>query len=91
LPAAVLVGEPCQRLALSGGEQVVQRLGDADRLVVVADLGLVVPEHRQAVVAAQALQPEVDDLPGPAAGVHDRFPDLAHAAVGWVVVISQPT
>src|SRR5437016_4097460 len=48
-------GEAVQGLALPCGEHVVELLGDADRRVVVADLGLVVPEHRQAAVAADAV------------------------------------
>src|SRR6266487_262574 len=45
---AVAGGEAVQGLALPFGEQVIEAFGDADRGVVVADLGLVVPEHRHA-------------------------------------------
>jgi hypothetical protein len=40
---AVLMLEPVQRLALPFGDPLVDVFGDADRLVVVADLCLVVP------------------------------------------------
>ena len=43
--AAVAFGEECQGLALAFFEPLVEMLGDADGRVVVADLGLVVPEH----------------------------------------------
>ena len=44
---AVLGGEAVHGLALPLGEDVVEPVGDADAGVVVADLGLVVPEHGQ--------------------------------------------
>ena len=49
--------------------------------VVVADLGLVVPEHRQPAVAAEAVQPQVEHFAAAAAGDDDRLPDVAHAPV----------
>jgi hypothetical protein len=66
-PVAAAGGEAVQGLALPSGEQVIEAFGDADRGVVVADLGLVVPEHRQPAVAADAVPPEVDDLADAAA------------------------
>src|SRR2546430_17354948 len=52
---AVFGGEAVQRLALPLGEDVVEPVGDTDAGVVVADLGLVVPEHCQPAVAAPAV------------------------------------
>src|SRR5664279_422459 len=44
-PPAVFGGETVKGSALTFGEDLVQALGDSDGGVVVADLGLVVPEH----------------------------------------------
>src|SRR5579859_2234103 len=82
--AAVVVFEPVQRLALPFGDPLVDVVGDADRLVVVADLGLVVPQQRQPAITAYAIQPQADDLAAAPPGCDDRFPDVADAAVGWV-------
>ena len=53
--ATVRGDERVHGLALPLGEPLVEPFGDADGGVVVADLGLVVPEHRQPAVAAQAV------------------------------------
>jgi len=63
-----------------------RRSGDADRCVVVADLPLVVPEHRQSAVAAQAVPPDADHFPDPAAGEHGGFPHVAQSVVQRVVL-----
>jgi hypothetical protein len=81
--------EQVQGLALAGLDHLADRLGDADRLVVVADLGLVVPEHWQAAVAAQAVQAKLEDLAAAAARDDDRLPCVAQAAVERVVVPRQ--
>ena len=78
-------GEAVQGLALPFGEQIIEAFGDADRGVVVADLGLVVPEHRQPAVAADAVPAELDDLADAAAGDDGGLPDIAEAAVVDVV------
>lgn len=65
-------------------------VGDADGFVVVADLGLVVPEHRQPVVEAGAVQPQVDHLTQPSAGRDQRLPDVAQPDVVAVVLLGQP-
>lgn len=67
----------------------MENLGDADGLVVVADLGLVVPQHRQAAVATDAVQGESDDFAGPAAGIDEGFPDQPDTAVVGVVDLGQ--
>jgi hypothetical protein len=61
----VIGDERVHGLALPLGEQFVEAFGDADRGVVVAHLGLVVPEHRQAAVAAEAVPADCDHLPDP--------------------------
>jgi hypothetical protein len=85
-PVAVVVFEQAQRLGPSFVEPVVEDFRDADRLVVVADLGLVVPEDRQAVVATDAVQAQLEYFAAAASGVDDRLPDVADAAVVDVVV-----
>ena len=77
--------EQGQGLALAGLEQLVEPFGDADGLVVVADLGLVVPEHRQPAVAAEAVQPQLEDFAAAATGDDDRLPGVAQAPVVRVV------
>ena len=72
------------------GDNVVQPLGDADRGVVVADLGLVVPEHRQAAVAAQAVPTDLQHLADAPAGGDGDFPDVAQAAVLRIVDLGEP-
>jgi hypothetical protein len=67
-PVTVLSEEALEGLALPLGDDVVQPLGDADRGVVVAHLGLVVPEHRQAAVAAQAVPADLQHLADAPAG-----------------------
>jgi hypothetical protein len=84
-PVAVAGGEAVQGLALAFGQPSVESLGDADRGVVVADLGLVVPEHRQPAVAAGAVPPQPDDLADAASGDDGGLPDVADAAVVDVV------
>lgn len=64
-------------------------LGNADRLVQIADLGLVVPEHRQSTQTADALQPRVEDLTATAAREDQSLPDVAKTAV-FVVEALQP-
>ena len=81
--------EQVQGLALAGLQHLVDLIGDADRRVVVADLGLVVPEHGQAAVAAQAVQAELEDLAAAAAGDDDGLPGVPQAAVERVVVPCQ--
>ena len=68
----------------------MEPFGDADGLVVVADLGLVVPEHRQPTVAAEAVQPQVEDFAAAAAGDDDRLPRVAQAPVERVVNLGEP-
>jgi hypothetical protein len=70
-------------------EPAVKGLGDPDGGVEAADLGLVVPEHGQAVIAAGAVQAQLDDLPAPAAGEDDGLPDVPQPAVTRVVVFRQ--
>lgn len=82
--AAVPGEEVVHGLALAFGQDLVESFGDADRGVVVADLGLVVPEHRQPAVAADAVPAHSQDLVDPPAGEHDGFPDVAHPHVLWV-------
>ena len=84
-PVAVAGGETVQGLALPFGQLAVEALGDADRLVVVAGLGLVVPEHRQPAVAADAVPPQLDDLADAAPGDDGGLPDVADAAVAGVI------
>ncbi|MGW2726890.1 hypothetical protein [Streptomyces sp. NPDC001494] len=62
-------------------KSVVHGLRDADALVVVADLGLVVPQHGQTAVAADAVQAQSDDLAATAPGGDDGFPDVPQAPV----------
>ena len=81
--------EQVQGLALAFLQHLVDPLGDAHRLVVVADLGLVVPEHGQPAVAAQAVQAELEDLAAAAAGDDDGLPGVPQAAVERVVVSGQ--
>ena len=87
--AVVALLEQGQCLALAGLEHLAGPLGDADRLVVVADLGLVVPEHGQAAVAAQAVQAKLENLAAAAAGNDDRLPGVPQAPVERVVVPCQ--
>jgi hypothetical protein len=82
----VVGDERVHGLALPCGEQFVEPFGDADRCVVVADLPLVVPEHRQSAVAAEAVPPDCDHFPDPAAGEHGGFPHVAQSAVQRVVL-----
>src|SRR5262249_58926727 len=60
-------------------------LGDADRVVEVADFGLVVPEHRQAAVAAYAVQAHLEHLAAAATGVEDGLPRVAQTIVARVM------
>src|SRR5438045_793130 len=81
LAAAVAGGEPVEGLALPYLQGVVEVVGDADRVVVVADLGLVVPEHRQPAEAPDTVQPQLKYLAAAPAGDDDRRPDVAQAVV----------
>ncbi len=86
----MLGGEAIQGLALPLGDNVVQPLGDADRNVVVAHLRLVVPEHRQPAVAAQAVPTHLEHFSdAPARGDGD-LPDVAQAAVLRIVDLGEP-
>src|SRR5712691_8570336 len=84
-PVAGAGGEPVQGLALAFGENIVETFGDPDRDVVVADLGLVVPEHREPAVAADAVPPHLDDLADPAAGGDSDLPDVTGPVVAGVI------
>ena len=88
--AAVLGGEPVQGLALPLGDEVMQPLRDTDRGVVVADLGLVVPEHRQPAVAAQAVPADLQHLSDAPAGGDGDFPHIAQSAILRVVDLGEP-
>jgi hypothetical protein len=50
------------RVVSSLAEAGVERVGNADGLEVVADLGLVVPGHRQSLVAPDTVQPQLADF-----------------------------
>lgn len=78
---AVALFEELECLGAAGIEAVVDGLGDADVLVVVADLGLVVPQHGQAAVAADAVQSQSDDFAAAAPGGDDGLPDVLQAPV----------
>ena len=88
-PVAVAGGETIQGLALPFGEDLIEPFGDADRGIVVADLGLVVPEHRQPAVAADAVPPHLDHLADPAPGQDGGLPDVTDAAVVDVVAAGE--
>ncbi|AIV32119.1 hypothetical protein NI25_00030 [Streptomyces sp. CCM_MD2014] len=79
--AAVAFFEELECLGAAGIEALVDGLGDADALVVVADLGLVVPQHGQTAVAADAVQPQSDDLAAATSGGDDGLPDVPQATV----------
>ena len=76
-------------LALASFQKLVEPLGDAKGLVVVADLGLVVPEHGESAVAAEAVQPEFEHFAAATAGDNDRLPGVPQAAVARVVDLGQ--
>lgn len=82
----MLGGEAVQGLALTLGQDVVEPFGDADRRVEVPDLGLVVPEHRQPAVAAQAVPSQLEDLADAPSGDDGGLPDVAHPQVQDVAV-----
>ena len=88
--AAVPGNEPGHGDFPPRGQPPGQRLGDADRLVVAADLGLVVPEHGQPAVAAGAVQPQLKHLADPPPGDDDRFPDVAQPEVAGVMDLGEP-
>ena len=88
--AAVPGDEPGHGGFPACGQPPGQRLGDADRLVVAADLGLVVPEHGQPAVAAGAVQPQAQHLADPPPGDDDRFPDVAQPEVAGVMDLGEP-
>lgn len=81
--------EQLERLVLAGLQELVDSFGDAQGLVVVADLGLVVPEHREAAVAAETVQAQREDLAAAAAGDDDRFPSVAQTVVERVVMVRE--
>ncbi|WP_208639395.1 hypothetical protein [Streptomyces bobili] len=82
--AAVALFEAVESLGAAGIEALVDGLGDADALVAVADLGLVVPQHGQAAVAADAVQAQLDDLAAATPGGDDGLPDVPQAPVAEV-------
>ena len=65
------------RTLLTDLQELVDSFGDAQGLVVVADFGLVVPEHRQSAVAAETFQAQLEDLAAAAAGDDDGLPGVA--------------
>ena len=87
--AAMPLDEPLDGLAAPRLQQLENRFGDADGLVVVADLGLVVPKQRQPVVAVGAVQPQVDHLAQPPPGRDQRLPDVTQPDVVAVVFLGQ--
>jgi hypothetical protein len=52
--------ETFETLALTFNQNLVEAFEDADRGVVAADLGLIVPEHRQSAIAAEAVPPHFE-------------------------------
>ena len=88
--AAPVRGDECVHgLVLPFGQPLVEAFGDADGGVIVADLGLVVPEHRQPAVSAQAVPPGTDHLSDAAAGEHGGFPHVAQSTIERVVLGGQ--
>ena len=88
--AAPVGGDECVHgLVLAFGQPLIEAFGDADGGVIVADLGLVVPEHRQPAVAAQAVPPGTNNLADAAAGEHGGFPHVAQSAIERVVLGGQ--
>lgn len=85
--AAVPVLEPGQGLVAADVDAGVEVFGDADALVIVSDLSLVVPEHRQAMVAADAVHLQLEDLAAAAPGADDRFPGIPQPAVVGVELL----
>ncbi|MEU3728105.1 hypothetical protein AB0E81_01635 [Streptomyces sp. NPDC033538] len=81
----MFVGEPGESLALPFGDELEERLGDADGRVVVADFGLVMPEHRETAESADAVPAELDDFPQPSSGDHNDLPDVPGALVFRIV------
>ncbi|WP_436950011.1 hypothetical protein [Streptomyces sp. SudanB52_2052] len=79
--AAVAFFEELECLGSAGIDALVHGLGDADALVVVPDLGLVVPQHGQTAVAADAVQAQSDNLAATAPGGDDGLPDVPQAPV----------
>jgi hypothetical protein len=85
LAPGVPVGEPREGRALPLDKPFIDCVGDADGLVVVADLRLVVPEHWQRVVSADALQSQVGHFTHATSCGEDRLPDVAQSGVVRVV------
>ena len=52
--------ETFETFALTFNQNLLEAFEDADRGVVVADLGLIVPEHRQSAIAAEAVPPHFE-------------------------------
>ena len=75
------VGEAFTDPLLLGGDHLGGGLADRQPAVAPKSLVVVVDQHRGAVgVAVQAVPPQLEDLFGPPAGVHEQFdrdPDLA--------------
>ena len=89
---AVACGESVRGLALTFGEDLVEVFGNADRDVQIADLSLVVPEHVQAAVAANAVQSDLDYFADPPPGARNRLPDVEGAQLdaGPAKIIDRP-
>ena len=73
----------CFRAALL--DALKQRFGDSDALVVIADLGLVMPEHRKLAIAADAVQPQLENFAAAPTGDDDDFPDIAQPPIVRIV------
>ncbi|MFE2938499.1 hypothetical protein ACFXKG_05400 [Streptomyces sp. NPDC059255] len=86
---SVAVLEPVQGDLLAFLQSQVERLGDADRLVEVADLRLVVPEEGDPAVNLHALKPQLQDLRATAAGEHQGLPGVPHSVIVRVVAARQ--
>ncbi|MEW1700912.1 hypothetical protein [Streptomyces sp. NPDC091278] len=77
----VALGEAGDGHCLAAFNPLIEPFGDADGLVVVADFGLVVPEHRQSVEPTDAFEAGVEDLSAAAAYQDERFPGVPEPAV----------
>ena len=56
---------------------------------VIADLGLVVPEHRKLAIAADAVQPQLENFAAAPAGDDDDFPDIAQPPIVRIVGVGE--
>ena len=89
--AAMMRGEAIQRLTLTFHDDVVQPFGDADSDVIVAHLGLVVPEHRQPVVATEAVPADLQHFSDAAAGGDGDLPYVTQAKIVRIIDLSELT